>query len=108
MRQQGDPKGARDSGSPKAGAARAARLTLEHNANVRLGSVERCVQSNVIMTQRFVVRPDPQGFSVIDIWTGEPAVLAMAPQTGLAEVDAKHTSDLFNRFARNGDRTVRV
>ena len=60
------------------------------------------------MPERFVIRPDREGFSVIDIWTGEAAVIAMAPQTGLPETDARHTAELLNRRARNGDRAVLV
>lgn len=56
--------------------------------------------------ERFVIRPDREGFSVIDIWTGEPAVIAMAPQTGLAQEDAEHTAQLLNRRTLAGDRGV--
>jgi len=53
---------------------------------------------------RYAVRPDRVGFSVFDLWTGEAAVLAMVPQTGLSPEDAEHTADLLNRRARGGDR----
>jgi hypothetical protein len=56
--------------------------------------------------ERFVIRPDRAGFSVIDIWTGEPAVIAMTPQTGMPEEDAEHTAALLNRRATNGERKV--
>jgi hypothetical protein len=36
-------------------------------------------------TERFAIRPDRAGWTVYDAWTGEPSVLAMAPQTGLSE-----------------------
>jgi hypothetical protein len=58
------------------------------------------------MTERFAVRPGPQGFCVYDIWTGEPAVIAMTPQTELSREDADHTADLLNKRARQGDRAV--
>ena len=29
------------------------------------------------MTSRFDVRPDPQGYTVYDVWTGEAAVIAL-------------------------------
>lgn len=59
------------------------------------------------MIERFIVRPDREGFAVIDVWTGEPAVIAMTPQTGISEEDAQHTAQLLNRRALAGDRTVR-
>lgn len=49
--------------------------------------------------ERFVVRPDDEGFSVIDIWSGEPTLIAMARQTGLPEADAEHTAALLNHKA---------
>jgi hypothetical protein len=58
-------------------------------------------------TDRFAIRRDRAGWTVYDIWTGEPAVLAMAPQTGLSEEDAQHTAALLNRRARGGDRSMR-
>jgi hypothetical protein len=58
-------------------------------------------------TERFSVRRDPAGWTVYEVWTGEPAVIALVPQTGLSEEDAKHTADLLNRRARGGDRAVR-
>ncbi|HEY0438258.1 MAG TPA: hypothetical protein VGC92_16570 [Phenylobacterium sp.] len=58
------------------------------------------------MTNRFAVRPDRQGFSVFDVWTGEPAVIAMTPQTELSRQDADHTAELLNKRARQGDRAV--
>lgn len=56
--------------------------------------------------ERFVVRPEAGRFKVIDIWTGETAVIVMTPQYGLSEADALHTAQLLNRRARNGDRSV--
>jgi hypothetical protein len=58
------------------------------------------------MIQRFVIRPDSQGFSVHDVWTGEAAVIAMTPQTGLSAEDAAHTAELLNRRASGGDRVI--
>ncbi|HEY8570911.1 hypothetical protein [Phenylobacterium sp.] len=55
------------------------------------------------MIDRYLVRPDREGFTVSDIWTGEPAVIAMVPQTGLSREDAEHTADLLNRRAHAGD-----
>ncbi|HLZ77160.1 hypothetical protein [Phenylobacterium sp.] len=58
-------------------------------------------------TQRFALRRDRTDWTVYEVWTGEPAVIAMVPQTGLSEEDAQHTADLLNRRARNGDRSMR-
>jgi len=58
------------------------------------------------MIERFGVRPDSQGYSVFDIWTGEPAVIAMTPQSGLSEEDAQHTAELLNRRSSGADRQV--
>jgi len=51
---------------------------------------------------RFVVRPETERFKVIDIWTGETAVIAMAPQQHMSEEDALHTARLLNRNAKGG------
>jgi hypothetical protein len=57
---------------------------------------------------RFALRPDGAGgWTVLEVWTGKPAVVAGAPQTGLSEADAKHTLDLLNRQARKGDSSMR-
>lgn len=58
------------------------------------------------MTDRFQVRPDRAGFSVYDVWTGEAAIIAMTPQTGLSREDADHTAELLNARARQGERAV--
>lgn len=58
------------------------------------------------MIHRYVIRPDREGYSVCDTWTGEAAVIAMTPQTGLSQEDAEHTAALLNRRAEGGDRSV--
>ncbi|HEY3949608.1 hypothetical protein [Phenylobacterium sp.] len=59
------------------------------------------------MTDRYIVRPDPSGFSVVDLWTGERAVIASVTQSELSRQDAEHTAEMLNKRARRGDRTVR-
>lgn len=49
------------------------------------------------MIERFITRQDRGAYSVIDTWTGEPAVIAQTPQSGLSEADARHTAELLNR-----------
>jgi hypothetical protein len=58
------------------------------------------------MSERYAIRPDPHGFSVFDAMTGETVVIAMTPQDGLSEDDARHTAELLNRRARNGDQAA--
>jgi hypothetical protein len=58
-------------------------------------------------TDRFALRPDPSGWTVVELWTGKPAVVAGLPQTGLSEADAKHTAGLLNKSARRGDTSMR-
>ena len=57
--------------------------------------------------ERFRIRPDRAGWTVFDVWTGEPSVIAMRPQTSLTEAEAEHTAELLNRRARSGDRSMR-
>lgn len=59
-----------------------------------------------LSVDRYVVRPETERFRVVDIWTGETAVIAMAHQDGMSEVDAVHTARLLNRRAKDGDRSV--
>ena len=56
---------------------------------------------------RFAVRPDATGWTVFELWTGNPAVIATVPQTGLSEDDARHTAGLLNSQARRGDSSMR-
>jgi len=56
---------------------------------------------------RFVVRPETERFKVVDIWTGETAIIAMTPQQHMSEEDALHMASLLNRSVKDGDRSVR-
>lgn len=56
-------------------------------------------------TERFLVEPDPFGFSVIDVWTGEPAEFATRPQSGISEADAEAIAEVLNRRALSGCAT---
>ena len=51
---------------------------------------------------RFVTRPDPIGFSVIDRRTGDPATFANAQVAGVPEEDALDIAALLNRRAIGG------
>ncbi|MDP3747816.1 MAG: hypothetical protein Q8Q88_12295 [Phenylobacterium sp.] len=45
--------------------------------------------------ERYALRPDDHGFTILDLLTGKPAVLATLSQTGLSRDDAEHTLGLF-------------
>jgi hypothetical protein len=55
---------------------------------------------------RYTTRPDRDGFSVFDLWTGEVAVVAMTPQSRLSREDAEHTAELLNRRASESQPRV--
>lgn len=54
------------------------------------------------MSARYIVRPDSRGFSVSDLTTGEPVVIAQMPQTGLSKEDAEHMAGLLNARETEG------
>jgi hypothetical protein len=62
------------------------------------------MESRVV--DRFVVRPGAAGFRVVDVWTGETVVIAMTPQDGISEEDARYTAEMLNRRAERGQRTI--
>jgi hypothetical protein len=58
-------------------------------------------------SDRFGLRPDPSGWTVYEVWSGEPAKVGGAAQSGLTEEDARHIAELLNRRARDGDSSMR-
>jgi len=58
------------------------------------------------MLARYDIRPDSEGWSVFDIWTGEPVVIAFMPQTGIDIQDADELADALNWQADHGNRLV--
>lgn len=56
---------------------------------------------------RYALRRDTAGWTVLVVWTGEPAVVGGAPQTGLSEDDARHMAGLLNAQSRRGDSSMR-
>lgn len=55
------------------------------------------------MEDRYALRPDATGYTLLDRLTGEPAVIASLPQRGLSREDAEHTIALLNeRDAQSG------
>ena len=58
------------------------------------------------MLERYDLKPDPAGWTVVDVWTGQPVVLALRPQTSLSLQDASELTVLLNDQARRGNRLV--
>jgi len=56
---------------------------------------------------RYDIRPDATGWTVVELWTGQAATIASKVQTGLSEDDARHTAELLNRHAKDGDSSMR-
>ncbi len=56
---------------------------------------------------RYAVRKDANGWTVYEIFTGEPARVGGAPQAGMSEADARHQLGLLNDRARQGDSSMR-
>jgi hypothetical protein len=56
---------------------------------------------------RFALRADGPGWTVYEVWSGNPAVVAGLAQTRLSEDDAKHMAGLLNAQARRGDSSMR-
>ena len=57
--------------------------------------------------EALAVWPETKRFKVVDIWTGETAIIAMTPQQHMSEEDALHMARLLNRSVKDGDRSVR-
>lgn len=58
------------------------------------------------MPDRFIIRPVPQGVSVIDLSTGAPAVIGQVPQAGLTKAVPDHLAQLLAARGRNRQRPV--
>ena len=56
---------------------------------------------------RYAPRSGADGWTVLELWTGQPAVVAGVAQTGLSRDDAEHTAKLLNGQARRGDSSMR-
>ena len=59
------------------------------------------------MPQRYDIREDREGWTVFDLFTGEPVVISDVPQTGLDIQDADELAELLTWLADRGDRSVR-
>lgn len=58
------------------------------------------------MLERYDLRKDRGGWTVFDVWTGQPVVIAQRPQTSLAFKSACELIALLNAQARRGNRIV--
>ena len=56
--------------------------------------------------RRYRLRSDEDGWTVYDVWTGQPVRLSGAPQRGLPRQVAEVTARLLNLNVREGDRQV--
>ena len=59
------------------------------------------------MNERYDIRPDDEGCTVFDIFTGKPVVIMEAPQVGLDIQDASDLAELLDRPAMRADRKLR-
>lgn len=59
------------------------------------------------MTERYDIREDNEGWTVFDIFTGQPAVIGGVPQVGLDIQDASDLAELLDRPAMRTDRNLR-
>ncbi|MDB5428537.1 MAG: hypothetical protein JWR43_2512 [Phenylobacterium sp.] len=56
---------------------------------------------------RYALRADGPGWTVYELWSGNAAIAAGVPQTGLSEDDARHMAALLNAQSRRGDSSMR-
>ena len=59
------------------------------------------------MNERYDIREDYEGWTVFDIFTGQPVVIAKVLQVGLEIQDANDLADLLNKPALRADRRLR-
>lgn len=58
------------------------------------------------MLERYNRKRDLAGWTVFDVWTGQPVVIADRLQSCLELVDANTLLKMLNEQARRGDRVV--
>ena len=59
------------------------------------------------MNERYDIKPDDEGFTVFDIFTGKPVVIMEVPQVGLDIQDASDLAELLDKPAMRADRNLR-
>ena len=58
------------------------------------------------MLERYDLERDADGWTVFDVWTGRPVVIARRPQTAMRFHEACELAALLNEQARQGNRVV--
>lgn len=58
------------------------------------------------MLERYDMKRNGAGWTVYDIWTGQPVVIARRSQTALNEKDAAELTAMLNDQVRRGNRVV--
>ena len=58
------------------------------------------------MLERYDLKRDPAGWTVYDVWTGQPVVIAQRSQTSLVLKDARELTAMLNDQVRRGNRVV--
>jgi hypothetical protein len=58
------------------------------------------------MPGRYDIREEDNGWTVFDVWTGEPVVIALVPQVGLDIQDADELAELLDNLADRGNRSI--
>ena len=56
--------------------------------------------------ERYARRPDSRGWTVFDIWTGEPVAIALMVQEGLDYSTACELAEAMNAKSARGDRRI--
>jgi hypothetical protein len=56
--------------------------------------------------ESYAVRPAETGFRIVEVSTGQTAVIAMTPQTGMSEEDAAYTAKMLNDRVARSERKV--
>lgn len=59
------------------------------------------------MGRRYDIREDREGWTVFDVFTGEPVVIHGVPQTGLDIQDADELAELLEKPAMMQERRLR-
>ena len=58
-------------------------------------------------SMRYDIRRDSEGWTVFDLFTGEPVVIEMVPQTGLDIQDADELAELLDHKTFKDERALR-
>jgi len=59
------------------------------------------------MNERYDIRPDDEGYTVFDIFTGKPVVIMEVPQVGLDMLGASDLAELLDKLAMRAERKPR-